>query len=180
MIHPALDFELNQIKDRFDYAFKRLKEFATNKKHSEMSKKHSEIIYRILTSRVLYDAIGEGDIYGYTVNWDPGPLSRMEFLVHFVGHELLDDGDPGVGWHKYNLKTGEKDACREQDKRAQPFFHHCHEMLPPGSKRLYEEEVIWVLDWHERYDEERYEGEDEERKPEDPMLIELAKSIIGR
>jgi hypothetical protein len=174
MIHQALEYEFDRIKYRFDYAFDRLKDFA------EKSKEHSEIIYRILTTRVLYDAMGALGKHGYHSGWDGGPLARMEFLVHFIGHELLDDGDPGLGWHKYNDKTGEMDPCAETDIGAKPYWHRCHEMLPFGSKHLYEKEVIWVLDWHEKYEEKRYKFHGEETKPEDPLLVELAKSIVGK
>jgi len=177
--HPALQFELDQIEKRFVKEFERLKELAVYDNN-----RYNEIIYRILSCRadVLYDAIGaQGQNgYGHMINWETGPLSRMEFLTFFVAHELLDDGDPGVGWHKYDQKEGTMKPCAEDERRSKPFWHCCHEILPPGSKHLYEDEVIWVLDWHENYEERYYKDFGEQRKPEDPMLIELAKSITGR
>jgi hypothetical protein len=174
MTLQALEFELDNIKNRFDHSFESLKYFC-----SKYGAKYSEIIYRILTTQVLYAAKGEFNDYGYHTNWEAGPLARMEFLVFFVGHELLDNGDPGLGWHRYRYEDGKMKMCDENDLGAEPFWHTCHEILPAGSKHLYEEEVLWVLDWHEKHEEERYESFGEQRCPEVPMLIELAKAITG-
>ena len=177
IIHPALQFEFDRIETRFESAFKRLQDLSTYDEG-----RYVEVIYRILSCRVdiLYSVLGAFSQYGYHHEWDGGPLTRMEFLVHFVAHELLDDGDPGIGWHKYNMKEGIKEPCLENDRKGEPYLHRCHEILPPGSKWADEETTIWVLDWHEKKEEERYKFYNETRKPEDPMLIELAKSITGR
>jgi len=184
----ALEYELDRVRKRYKYAFQRLSKYAGE------NELHKEIIRRALSSRVLNDAMGSLNKYGYDQSFTcDGPLGRMEFLVFFIGHELLDDGDPGLGWHKYNLDTGIMEMCdppkslepferyspNDPNWNAHPFWHCCHEILPPGSKHLYEEEVLWVLDWHEKFDELRYERHTEEREPEDPMLISLANKIIG-
>lgn len=188
----ALDFELNRIKVRFEEAFKRLQDIA------KQNSIHAEIIRRVLTSRVLYDAQGAFNKDSYGAGWEDGPLGRMEFLTFFICHELLDDGDPGLGWHKYNIETGIYETCsppknlesqlkydlNDPNWNARPFWHCCHEILPPNSKHLYEQDVIWVLDWHEQHEELRYSDRNfnfnnEQRKPEDPMLIELANQIVG-
>jgi hypothetical protein len=189
----ALDYELNRVRQRYEYALGRLREYAAR------DGDYKEIIRRLLTTRCFHDAAGSLNKHGYDNQFGcDGPLSRMEFLNFFIGHELLDDGDPGVGWHKYNLDTGEHEMCdppkclkpgfhrydaSDPNWNAKPFWHCCHEILPPGSKHLYEDEVLWVLDWHEVYEQERYDAYCKgdmawSRKPEDPMMIALADEIL--
>jgi hypothetical protein len=176
----ALEFELNAVKERYNIAFERLQKFALGKE--DWNEGLKEVITRLLTSRVLTSAVGGfWQSNGY-ISWlkDSGsPLNRMEFIVQFVGHELLDDGDPGIGWHRY----AKPEDCSETDNWAKPYFHRCYEDLPKGGKRLYIRDVIWILDWHEKWEEEFYKQINdihiEERPPENPMLVELAKEICG-
>jgi len=189
----ALEFELNAVKERYNIAFERLQKFALGKE--DWNEGLKEVITRLLTSRVLTSAVGGfGQPNGYMssgLESSRSPLNRMEFIVHFVGHELLDDGEPGIGWHRYDERNGTMEDCLETDSGAKPYFHRCHEDLPGGGKHLFVKDVIPVLDWHEKKEEERYkqwndihnmldhQNKIEERPPENPMLVELAKEICG-
>lgn len=186
-MHPAeknaLDFEKAQISTRFEQALERLKGFARRDSESWLK----ELVYKLLTSRVLCAAAGGYEQpNGYT-HWFQGdsnePLLRMEFIVFFIGHELLDDGDPGIGWQRWTGGCPLVEDCPETHPRAQPYFHCCHEILPPGSKRLGPDEVLWVLDWHEKKEAAYFAGMKEDypndpgRPPENPLLVDLAKAI---
>ena len=190
----ALEFELNAVKERYNNAFERLQEFALGKE--DWNKGLKEVVIRLLTSRVLDEAVGgfwQPNGYMLWLKALDSPLNRMEFIVHFIGNELLDDGDPGIGWHRYAAIDNccEMEDCLETDSGAKPYFHNCHELLPADGKHLYIKDVIWILDWHERREEEFYkhfndidnvldhQNKIEERPPENPMLVELVREICG-
>lgn len=205
----ALEFELQRVRDRYRWAFESLQEYVSESK--DYYKGLKEVVGRLLTSRVLCSAVGGyGELHGY-IHWfqddTDKPLSRMEFISHFVGHELLDDGDPGIGWHRYDLQTGKYEICLESDDpslltfedrmefgkkgkgRPEPFFFQRKEMLKPEPPLLTPEKVLWVLDWHEKKEEQFYDSvndihdilehpdKKEERPPENPMLVALAKEL---
>jgi len=191
----ALEFELEAVRHRYNNAFDRLRGYALGKE--DWNKGLKEVVVRLLTSRVLASAIGGYEQTKGYMSWLNGnsdtPLNRMEFIVHFVGHELLDDGDPGIGWHRWT-RDGRlmMEDCLETDNKAEPYFNTCHELLPPGSKHLYVKDVIWILDWHEKKEEEFYKAinslhdildhpnKKEERPSENRMLVVLAEKICGK
>lgn len=99
-------------------------------KHSEMVR---ELTYELLISRDIHSLIG-GHEYAYDVKFDGylseypyGPIRLMEFINFFVGHEILDDGYPGVGYFRWvNLEV---ERCGKDDDGAQPYFHRNYELL---------------------------------------------------
>ena len=88
------------------------------------------------TRFLAFGGIEEGfgikmDGYGF-VSHDPCGL--MEFICYFVGHELLDDGTPGVGYYRHTRRDepNRNDTfvrCGKDDPDARPYFHRSIDLL---------------------------------------------------
>lgn len=80
---------------------------------------------------VLWEALGSSldeekhcysHMHTYTL------LDLMDFLSFFIGHELLDDGFPGIGYYRHlpmNERTSRSNyvRCSKTHPKAIPFFH---------------------------------------------------------
>lgn len=86
-------------------------------------------------------------------------LARMRFVPHFIGHQLLDDGDPAVAWGFFDSRDEVKVVSEdyvppEEDGtygHVRPYIHTCKEILieqDPSAKLLTPEDANKVLDWH--------------------------------
>ena len=164
MENIALEFELVEVKKRFQDALAGLVILA--RRHASFA----PVIKKLLTTTELFAAAGQMvQDFGYDLQWDDGPLSRMEFISHFLGHEILDDGDPAIGWCRWSTNRGNMFSCREtgellvpdeeEDQEwakyntPHPFFHSNREALQaflPDTPPLDEEGVLWVIDWNEK------------------------------
>lgn len=178
----ALEFELQRVRDRYQIAFEYLKEYSNIKELPKLK----EVIGKLLTSPFLVDAIGGYcEPRGYMGEMvEDTPLKRMEFIGHFVGYDLLDDGDPGLAWHKYDLR-GHKSMyrlCKKEERNACPFFFRRKEILKPEPPLLSMEQVVWTLDWYEEKDRGRCETMSEwevDTTPVEPnpIMVEIAKEL---
>jgi len=93
------------------------------------------------------------------------PCSLLEFLRFFIGHELLDDGEPGLAFHK---RSDSPDVfwgwepCGPDDPDAEPWFHrsidHLREDYPDAQWLSVELalEVLNAADEKHRAFEERF------------------------
>lgn len=86
-------------------------------------------------------------------------LARMRFVPYFIGHQLLDDGDPAVAWGFFDSMDGVKIVTEDYvppdeggiHGQVRPYIHTCKEVLlehDPGAKLLTPEGAVRVLDWH--------------------------------
>lgn len=152
----VLEFELNEVRERYDRAFEKLKGLVEWNKGE-----FKELIYKILTSPFLSSVVGGWDVgveYGYMGQLNrtcESPLIRMEFTAHFVSYDILDDGEPGIGWLKYSSSLGKCVRCKPNEKNAHPFLARCNEEW--DNKRLGIEEALWIFNWYEKEEEERIE-----------------------
>lgn len=80
----------------------------------------------------------------------------MDFIGFFVSHEILDDGNPGIGYYRSTI--GEERGgdifvlCTANDKDAAPYFCRSMEILSkrdPNAKYLTIERALEVLTWYE-------------------------------
>lgn len=188
----ALEWELNEVKTRYENGVKWIVDHLMSSYTSPLEK---EAIRKLLSSAVLVPACGNytnkwgyvSDNNGNSASLDT-PLGRLEFLRFFVGHELFDDGDPGIGYYRYNDRQDSDEAsffitCEKDEPGAKPFFHRCWELLPPGSQHLHEQEVLDILTWHGE-DEKRFLNDAakwENREPDElernPLLEALTAEI---
>lgn len=102
----------------------------------------------------------------------------MGFVSYFIGHQLLDNGEPAVAWVCFdwyeNAKLVSEDykpADDEENYRAaHPYIHSCVDVLRqtfPDAKLLDLDETNKVLDWYER----------EKREMNDWMTREVAEGF---
>ena len=126
---------------------------------------------RTLTYRLLYaDSQARFNMFGgdgrsgtngyYHLAVGSTPCTIMEETAQFVSHEILDDGDPGLGYHRYDLegRMGGFQPCDKDAKGAKPYFHHSLELLQekyPKAKYVGMEEALKVLDWYDAEEEKR-------------------------
>lgn len=114
-----------------------------------------DLIFKMLLSPELDSAMGSLSSDGYRDSVEH-PIDRIAFVAYFVGHEILDDGDPGVCWHKYGggMCSTTMLLCDPGDIRGQPFFFRNRDRLAVDGvselECLTAEKALWVLDWHEK------------------------------
>jgi hypothetical protein len=76
----------------------------------------------------------------------------LEAVAQFIGYDLLDDGDPGIGYLRFDLHQGGFVACPKDHEDAKPYFHLSVEYLRktvPDAAYLDVERALEVLDWYE-------------------------------
>ena len=88
------------------------------------------------------------------------PCTIMEETAQFVSHELLDDGSPAIGYHRYDLegRKGAFQPCDKDAKGAKPYFHYNIEVLQetyPKAKYADVDAAIKVLDWYDAQEAKR-------------------------
>jgi hypothetical protein len=75
----------------------------------------------------------------------------LEGVAQFIEHELLDDGDPGIGYMQHDPYEGFT-PCSKHHKDAKPYIHRCVEVLRhtvPEAPSLNVYDVLEILDWYE-------------------------------
>lgn len=75
----------------------------------------------------------------------------LEGVAQFIEHDLLDDGDPGIGYMRYDPYEGFT-PCSKEHEDAKPYIHRCVEVLRhtvPEAPLLHVDNTLEVLDWYE-------------------------------
>ncbi len=81
----------------------------------------------------------------------------LEFLRYFIGHEILDDGEPGLGYYRSTVgdepRANESYVrCGPDDKGAEPYFCRSIDWLRedyPGAEHLTLKTAIESLEFYE-------------------------------
>ena len=135
------------------------------------------------------------------------PCALMEFISFFVGHEILDDGEPGVGYYRYAHLDEKAEShitfvrCGKDDDGAEPYFAGSIDLLRedyPDAERLDVEGAIEILQFYEAKQVKRIEDmkrqlmeggddafctqadiDDLERSGEGPRFADLANALIA-
>ena len=103
---------------------------------------------------------GRNDLDGYSEYAFGGVCTLLEFVDHFINHEIMGDGDPGVGYMARG-RGGSWAQCDADHPKAMPYFHRSHDRLimsRPDAKSLCAMEAHAILDWHEAYAKRAAEG----------------------
>lgn len=66
-------------------------------------------------------------------------IDLMEKVSHLVGHEILDDGEPGLGYLRLDPRTRKWIPCQATDPGAEGYFHRHFEVL-----REYDPDAEWL------------------------------------
>jgi hypothetical protein len=133
-------------------------------------------------------------------------VSLMDLVDFFVGHEILDDGEPCVAYYRNTMRDKPRksnlwERCGKDAEGAMPYFHRSYETASKEGfgkpERLTAEKALEVLEIHEA--ERRRMGESLQKSdlsgsgfsqehidqylklsPEDQMLADLAEELIDR
>ncbi len=116
---------------------------------------------RLLTTKLLtisnsirFNIFG-GDriaLHSYPSHACPHTCAVLETVNHFVGHEVLDDGEPGIGYMRHDMYKGFV-PCKPTHKDAKPYFHRNIDLLRrrlPDAKLVNIKEALEVIAWHEQ------------------------------
>lgn len=131
------DEHMSAASKRWDDALKGARRFfeydnpAWSTKHSQRVR---ELAHALLSSRDLYELLGgleesfDIKMNGYLEYAHGGPVARLEFVRFFIGHEILDDGEPGLAYYRNTITdkgwTGGMFAlCGPEHPKAMPYFH---------------------------------------------------------
>lgn len=123
---------------------------------------HQSLNVRTLTARLLtvpsatqYAMFGGEDRHEKMLSYPWLSFARgcswLEGVAQFIGHDILDDGDPGIGFMRNDSHEGFT-PCSKDHEQAQPYIHRCVEVLRhtmPDAKLLQVESTLEVLDWYE-------------------------------
>lgn len=186
--------EFDSIIFRFEHAYSWLVELMRDSARDSHHRDCAELALRLLVLRdhVFWDVFGVSAEHGYRQALAvTSPIERLEFVKFFVGHELLDDGDPALAWCTVDLDNDGRypqyKLCKEDEHRAKPYFHSCQEVTAEKwedrAPHLRPDKALWALDWHEKYWEERYArhreqyGNTEEQPKGNAKLIALAAEL---
>lgn len=128
-------FKENHIREeseRFDDALNGIKYLLNYKSKYEDEKLVQELTEKILCLRDVskYAMFGSlnNNLSGYNIGFTP--IRQMEELRHFISHEIIDDGDPGIGYYKQENRLSLVEIpCLKEDRGARPYFHRSFEKL---------------------------------------------------
>ena len=151
------------------------------------------LIRRLLESSDLCieRAFGTGvtDGAGERVGYRPNPADTLEYLnwiMHFVCHELNDDGSPGIAYARFATGGRRFLLCRESDPGALPVVVCNYD--PFNYRSATARSVIAVLDRHESEEQRviaramsRYTpAEVEAYRPHEPSAHEVQRRILAK
>jgi len=115
-----------------------------------------------ISDSALYGALGSfshgfgvKNVYGYGAYMPNDILGLMDFVTFFVGHEILDDGEPGIGYYRLgDFEKGEEFyvICGSDHPGATPYFHNCIDLLRdtyPDAKWCTLEKALETLNFHQ-------------------------------
>ena len=162
---------------------------------SDRDPKVRTLTYRLLTmdrssfSMVFGTCVPE--LGGFICTASSRGISTLEGISHFVSYHLMDDGEPGIGYMKYDDEMGYVMCPVDQDG-AMPYFHiSCPSLqkVYPNAEWLNYDNALKVLDFYvEKHaadielfkDEEWLFGEDQ-LKPtdEEKQLRALADELVA-
>ena len=147
-----LAHEQQQINNRLQLAYERLLVYA------QECDALCEVVCQMLTSFHLSNAAASLRAVGYPEFLTDSPLERMERVAQFIAYDMMDDGDPGLCWHRHALYTVGDDGdggfvdCLESDEGAMPYWERRKERREAQTgdhiKLLSAEQVLWTLEWH--------------------------------
>jgi hypothetical protein len=151
---------LKKAENRWDDAVQRARRFLT-----DPSPDIRELARLMLTAsgQTMYSVLGGMEygfgiaMNGYVDHSSEDLCSRMEFIGYFIGHELLDDGEPGIAYYRatdWEEETSDTYVtCGPDHENAQPYFHRNVDILRqeyPEAKLLNVRDAIWVIQKHEQ------------------------------
>lgn len=160
-IRELLHYDRNRMYARPDYAFDSEGDRAYDASVREVTRK-------LLTTKdlTLFYVLGgwrnclDSDAEFHTYGMHYGVLNTLQFMKFFIGHELLDDGFPGVAYFRNTRfdergKTKDHVRCPKDHPDAMPYFHRCCDTM--RQEMLFGEEpeplsidaCIRILDWYE-------------------------------
>ena len=169
---------LNQAASRWDEALKGVRRFLTydrRKLHpgltpSAASDEHDAQVRQLthklfsVTNGIRFNVLGgissgfgiQMSSYAHQMPYDPCEL--MEFIQFFVGHEILDDGEPGVGYYRNTIGDPERTSesfvlCTKDHPKAEPYFHRNIDELrkfDPNAEHLTLDLALEILAWYEK------------------------------
>jgi len=121
-----------------------------------------------MPSYVRFNVLGaeHPNLNGYPVPHEP--IDILEFVAQFVGYAILDDGEPGIGYHRYDMMESFV-PCGPDHPDARPYFHSCVDALRedyPEAEWLSEVRALEIV----RSETERYHRQEAEWReifPED-------------
>lgn len=146
---------------------------------------------RNLTRRLLtlddssrFSVFGTNDpaLHGYAVSYARG-VELLEGVAHFVYYSLLDDGEPCIGYMKYDENKGMYLACASTEPEALPYFHNCFGIRQegfPDVEYLDAARALKVLDFYvakraqdlELYKDEEWLFEDPSKPTENEIQMQ--------
>jgi hypothetical protein len=120
---------LDKEEARWDDVIARVKKLL-NCSDQEEAAQIRELTECLLTmpSHARYRVLGCEDprLNGFQVPYHP--IEILEFVPYFVSYYILDDGEPGVGYHYYDLYESHV-LCEPEHPQAEPYFHQNIERL---------------------------------------------------
>jgi len=95
---------------------------------------------------------GINELVSFQNNSSPlSVCSLLEFMAHFIGYQILDDGDPSLDYLRYDLMDGHV-VCESGHEDAKPYFHQNRELLQarrPDAPPLTVELALQILNDYE-------------------------------
>lgn len=148
-MNPLLQAHLDRAGVTWDRAFARIQNLVKTS-----SAKQRDLICRLLSLKQyqLHCMFGcdKANLHGYPWNITDDPCTAMESVAQFVSYEIGDDGEPGVGYWKYDWMDGPV-PCLPDEEGAAPYFHRNLDLLrefDPTAKYVSVDTALEVLDWH--------------------------------
>lgn len=149
---------LEKESKRWDEAVENVRRLLTDRE-----KNIRALTYRLLSidHMTRYYVLG-GEWYmrrGVVADYTYGPVYEvcglLEFIHFFVGHEILDDGDPAVAYYRSTDNGPVLVNPNEVDDRTKVFFHRSHEVLAKtygweNTEHLHEDNALAILNDYER------------------------------
>lgn len=154
-VEQILDIEVESLRNRLATLEEDFARHITNYQSGVVKQREVEMLRKLFDTRCFCSVFGGLNKDGYQETASlrvTDPASFLEFLSYFHGHELLDDGDPGVAWQEYDEDHNDSYApfktVKKGSPRAKRFLVRCKEMHP-GTKLADVEDVIALIDEHE-------------------------------
>jgi len=110
---------------------------------------------RILNTdrQLLYGCMGKiVNVSQSSIITNRDEMSFFESLIHLFHYYMYDDGELAIHWEKY--EEGGFVECNLEDERAQPVLGYLNYDDPNG-KVARENDIHWLIDWHEEEHESR-------------------------
>ena len=151
--------------ERWDKAIKETEELL-NHRDPEVRKLIEALLTMHPSARFNVFGSTVPELNGYHV--PHSTIDILECMDHFVSYSILDDGEPGVGYWRYDLMDGFV-ACDKNHPDAKPYFHRWVDELREKDPEAEYVSVKVALRVVKEVDNEQLEYEEWTRKefPED-------------